>query len=185
MYIKLLLIFILSACAHKSGYYKNEGGKWTFVKQRAGFLDYQRVAAPADDSSYQGEELSWPLPSAQKISSHYGQRGSSHHDGIDIPASSGSAIVAAAQGKVIFSGWMRGYGKIVVLKHANNLNTVYAHNSKNLVGKGDRVEQGETVARVGQTGRASGAHLHFEVRKNNRVIDPMKYFSKTTKLAGN
>ena len=83
--------------------------------------------------------------------------------------------MAAANGEVIYSGALRGYGNIVILRHNDGLVTIYAHNQKNLVREGERVRRGRVIARVGQTGRASGPHLHFEVRKDNLARNPLRH----------
>ena len=76
---------------------------------------------------------------------------------------------------MIFSGTQNGYGKMVVIDHGNGIQTAYAHNSKNLVSKGQRVHKGQKIAEVGNTGRSTGPHLHFEVRKNGTPVNPLKY----------
>lgn len=116
----------------------------------------------------------WPIKG--RLSSSFGHRGERMHDGIDIAAPEGEIIKAAAEGKVIFSGLgPKGYGKIVIIKHKGNIVTVYAHNSKNIVSDGDFVDQGDEIANIGNTGRATGYHLHFEIRKNNIPQDPLSY----------
>jgi murein DD-endopeptidase MepM/ murein hydrolase activator NlpD len=117
--------------------------------------------------------FSWPT--AGEITSSFGPRGKSHHDGIDISAPEGVPIRAAAPGYVIFSGILRGYGNVIVIEHPYGLNTVYAHNQKNLVRTGTRVPRGSVIALLGQTGRASGPNLHFEVRRGKVARDPMRY----------
>ena len=135
-------------------------------------------AMPEDDApSLRMVDLIWPLRGRK--TSGYGPRGGSPHQGLDLAAPTGTLVLAAADGKVAYSGnGMRGYGKVVVIKHPNDLSTVYAHNSKLLVRMGDSVGQGQTVARVGQTGRATGPHLHFEVRRRGVPEDPMKFLPK-------
>jgi murein DD-endopeptidase MepM/ murein hydrolase activator NlpD len=116
----------------------------------------------------------WPLKG--DITSRYGIRNNQKHDGIDIAAPKGSTIHAAASGKVMFSGWgPTGYGKMVIIKHNKKWVTVYAHNSKNLVRKNHRVKKGEKIALVGATGRATGPHLHFELRDNRDPVNPLSY----------
>jgi murein DD-endopeptidase MepM/ murein hydrolase activator NlpD len=97
------------------------------------------------------------------------------HEGIDIGASSGTPIWAAAAGTVIWSGWRGGYGNCVVVDHGNGLATLYGHSSALLVPVGQRVSQGETIALVGSTGNSTGPHLHFEVRVNGSAVDPLLY----------
>ena len=123
----------------------------------------------------------WPLRG--KITSKYGSRyifGSySFHSGLDIAASYGSSIVAADGGKVIFSGRGSGstwsYGNYVVIDHENGLQTIYAHCSSLNVKTGDRVYQGQTIARVGDSGRATGAHCHFQVKLHGTTVSPYNY----------
>ena len=111
-----------------------------------------------------------------RLTSRYGIRKGRKHDGIDIAAQKGSTIYAAASGKVIFSGWgPTGYGKMIIIKHKQKWVTVYAHNYKNLVKKNDRVKKGEKIALVGTTGRATGPHLHFELRDNREPVNPLNY----------
>lgn len=119
--------------------------------------------------------LSWPVPGG-KISSRFGKRDNRIHEGIDISAKEGTAVIAAASGLVIYSGsGVRGYGNLVLIRHSGGMVTVYAHNRKNLVSEGDRVRQGQVIAEVGQTGRASASHLHFEVRQSEVPVDPLKH----------
>jgi murein DD-endopeptidase MepM/ murein hydrolase activator NlpD len=115
----------------------------------------------------------WPAEGA--IRSGFGPRGQSFHDGIDIAAPEGTPIHAIESGEVIYSDRLRGYGNIVILRHDDGLVSVYAHNQVNLVREGRRVDRGEVIARVGSTGRVTGPHLHFEIRRNNRAVDPMGY----------
>ena len=96
------------------------------------------------------------------------------HRGVDIDAKRGAPIKAAMDGEVIYSGWMGGYGKLVVIKHPNGWVTRYAHNSKLLVKKGDRVVVGQIIAKVGSTGRSTGSHLHFETWKDGKLVNPLK-----------
>ncbi len=110
-----------------------------------------------------GSQHSMLMPVQGLVSSGFGRRGRRMHEGIDIRAQRHTPIVAAAQGRVVFSGWKRGYGRTLILRH-QNLKTLYAHCQKLLVKKGQWVLKGQTIATVGQTGRASGPHLHFEVQ---------------------
>jgi len=82
-------------------------------------------------------------------------------------------VRAAAPGIVVFSDYKRGYGRVIVLRHAGGYETVYAHNQDNLVMRGSRVERGEVIADMGSTGESSGPHLHFEVRVGARPVDPL------------
>lgn len=120
--------------------------------------------------------LLWPLQGG-RISSRFGKRrGGRRHEGLDISAPAGTPVLAAAAGKVIYANSkLRGYGELVVIRHAGDLVTVYAHNRRLLVREGQRVRGGEVIAEVGKTGRATGFHLHFEVRKGDRPVDPLGY----------
>lgn len=120
-------------------------------------------------------------PASGKINSYFGGRhifGSySYHSGIDIKVSYGQAIKAADGGTVTFSGWKGTYGKLVIIKHDNGTLTYYAHNSSLLVNAGDKVYQGQTIAKGGSTGRSTGNHCHFEVRVNGTAVNPLNYLS--------
>ncbi|WP_089933883.1 peptidoglycan DD-metalloendopeptidase family protein [Candidatus Entotheonella palauensis] len=108
-------------------------------------------------------QLSWPIRGT--ITRRFNRSGRQRHDGIDIAAPRGATIRAAAAGKVIFSDWgPGGYGRLVIVQHTSNLVTVYAHNERNLVKRNQRVNKGQAIATVGRSGRATGYHLHFEVR---------------------
>jgi len=92
-----------------------------------------------------------------------------------IAAPEGSPVTAAAPGVVIFSGEQRGYGNLAVIDHGRGEATIYAHCEKILVAQGDSVSQGQLIARVGRTGRATGPHLHFEVREHAQPRNPLEY----------
>ena len=115
------------------------------------------------------------VPSAPAPTSRYGRRGGRPHDGVDIGAAQGTAVQAAAAGQVIFAGVHGGYGKLVLVRHANGLVTVYAHQRDIAVRKGQRVTAGQLLGHVGTTGRASGPHLHFEVRRGARPENPLRH----------
>jgi murein DD-endopeptidase MepM/ murein hydrolase activator NlpD len=117
--------------------------------------------------------LLWPVSGT--INSSFGPRGASFHDGIDIAAPEGTPIVAIERGEVAYSDQLRGYGNIVIIRHAGAIISVYAHNQINLVREGQQVERGAIIANVGSTGRVTGPHLHFEIRKNNAAQDPLRY----------
>ncbi len=121
--------------------------------------------------------LIWPVKG--QLTSRFGNRSGRHHDGIDIGARKGTSIVAAAEGKVMFAGWgPTGYGLMIIIKHKNDLTTVYAHNSHIHVHKNQMVKQGRRIASVGSTGRSTGPHLHFEVRNDSRPMNPLNYLPK-------
>lgn len=120
--------------------------------------------------------LDWPVPGGE-LSSRFGDRGSSFHDGIDIRAPIGTPVKAACEGVVIYSDVLRGYGNVIIVRHTNGFATVYAHNNTNLVRADDRVARGQVIAHVGVSGRTSGPNLHFEVRKNNVAHDPLHFLA--------
>jgi murein DD-endopeptidase MepM/ murein hydrolase activator NlpD len=97
------------------------------------------------------------------------------HEGIDVTAPAGSPIEAPAAGRVIKSGWEAGYGNVVMIDHGYGIETRFAHASKILVQRGQRVERGQNIALVGNSGLATGPHLHYEVHVNGRPVDPLRY----------
>jgi murein DD-endopeptidase MepM/ murein hydrolase activator NlpD len=145
--LPFLCLLLLSACSHRN--YPTEAGdtgKWYF-----------------------------PLPGA-KVISPYGQRDGRSHTGVDLKTKAKDKIYAAFDGEVVFSNNFSGYGNRVRIKHANGLETYYAHNSKNLVKQGERVRAGQAIALTGQTGSASTPHLHFETRVDGKPRNPGIYF---------
>jgi murein DD-endopeptidase MepM/ murein hydrolase activator NlpD len=118
-------------------------------------------------------ELVWPVQGT--ITSKFGWRWSSFHRGVDIGASSGTAIKAADSGVVTFTGWSGGYGNLVKINHGN-MQTWYAHMSKIAVKTGDKVGQGDVIGYVGSTGISSGPHLHFEVHVEGVAKDPLSFY---------
>ncbi len=121
-------------------------------------------------------ELSFGWPLRGRVSSRFGSRNGRPHEGIDIPARRGTPIRAAEAGRVIHAGADLGdYGRVVIIKHAGHYQTIYAHNRRNLVRRGDFVEKGQLIAEVGTSGNADGPHLHFEIRRARRPLDPARY----------
>ncbi|MDI3546546.1 MAG: hypothetical protein PWR10_198 [Halanaerobiales bacterium] len=123
--------------------------------------------------------LIWPV--LGRISSGYGYRTNpinktrEFHEGIDIAVPLGTKIRAAAGGTVVQSGWVKGYGKAIVIDHGEGVRTLYAHNSRLLVRAGTRVELGQVIALAGSTGLSTGSHLHFSIYVNGKSVDPMRY----------
>jgi len=120
------------------------------------------------------------------ISSHFGRRTDpftgkpASHRGVDFAGRAGTEIVAVAAGVVTYSGDRSGYGMMVEINHGNGYVTRYAHNAENLVAVGDDVRQGQSIALMGSTGRATGPNLHFEVRHLGRPVDPLRHIRETT-----
>ena len=137
------------------------------------------LAGPRNTVSSAQEHLpfdlrfAWPLKG--RLSSGFGWRGVRPHEGIDIAARKGSNIRAAAPGRVILAGWLGGYGRVVIVKHTGPYSSVYAHTSRNRVKKGQFVKAGQVIAEVGDSGNAKGAHLHFEIRRDRKARDPLRY----------
>jgi lipoprotein NlpD len=124
-----------------------------------------------------GAPLRWPLATGRiVVGSPFGTREGRPHEGIDLPAPVGTPVFAAADGRVAYAGnGIRGYGNMIVVRHGGDLLTVYAHNSVLLVSPGQPVRAGDRIALVGQSGRASGPHLHFEVRSGQIPRNPMGF----------
>jgi murein DD-endopeptidase MepM/ murein hydrolase activator NlpD len=120
----------------------------------------------------------WPVDQGQ-LSSPYGRRWGRLHEGIDLAAPTGTPVRAARGGTVLYAGnTLRGYGHMVVLQHDGDFLTAYAHNSVLLVRVGDQVKAGQMIARVGQSGRATAPHLHFELRKGQVPQDPLRFLPR-------
>ena len=130
---------------------------------------------PLPESAPQSQGYIWPTKG--KITSDYGRRWGRMHEGIDIAAPINTPIVAAASGKVVKAGWNSGgYGNWVKIKHSNGDLTIYAHNQKVLVRRGEKVDQGEQIAKMGSTGHSTGSHLHFEIHKKGKgAVNPVAY----------
>ena len=119
------------------------------------------------------------------ISSHYGQRTDpftgklAMHNGLDFAAKEGTEVMTVAAGVVTWTGSKSGYGELVEVSHGDGYVTRYAHNKENLVESGDVVRKGDTIALMGSSGRSTGAHVHYEVYKHGRSVDPSSYLART------
>ena len=146
---------------------------WLLEAGRALFIPEVLIARGAGEDSAPDVDLQWPL--CGRVSSEFGPRDDHPHEGMDIAATKGTPLHAALAGSVVFSGWQRGYGRMLILKHAHMLLTVYAHTSANLVDVGDAVTTETVIAKVGSSGRSTGPHVHFEVRRGVKPLDPRRF----------
>lgn len=153
------------------------------VEESRDVLEKETVTAPVKQLEKVGTKErpattgsgTFARPTYGSLSSRYGSRWGRRHTGIDIAGSYNSAIKAADGGVVTYSGWMSGYGNYVVINHENGYQTGYGHCASLSVKVGDRVAKGDEIAKMGSTGRSTGTHLHFEVKKNGSFVDPLSY----------
>jgi murein DD-endopeptidase MepM/ murein hydrolase activator NlpD len=129
--------------------------------------------SPPSDRTPSAAGLIWPV--SGPVTSPFGMRWGRMHTGIDIGVPYGTPIHASASGRVVYSGWMDGYGNLVAIDHGRGLSTAYAHQSRIAVSVGQTVAQGQVIGYVGCTGHCFGPHLHFEVRVNGTQVDPLSY----------
>jgi len=136
-----------------------------------------RLTIPrASSSSYfvGSGDFIWPLDRLE-VSSGFGYRGGNLHTGVDLRAPRGTSIYASADGRVVFSGRKRGYGLMLIIEHGSGIETVYAHNDQNIVFPEQQVRQGQVIATVGRSGNATGYHVHFEIRRMGKAVNPVGY----------
>ena len=134
------------------------------------------VAEPGEKAKIAYKKLDFIWPVEGKINDAFEETESRRHQGIDISSPIGTPIRASNAGMVIYSNnTIKGYGNLIILRHSEEYVTVYAHNQGNLVEEGIWVEKGQIIGKVGQTGKATGPHLHFEIRKNNKPLDPFLF----------
>lgn len=120
----------------------------------------------------------YPMKDMHRLTSRFGMRHGKMHLGIDIPGKPGTSILAINDGVVVFSGVKTGYGNIVILKHLDEIFSIYAHAKTILAKKGDLIKKEQIIATVGSTGRATGPHLHFEIREGKKAVDPLLFYKK-------
>jgi lipoprotein NlpD len=132
-----------------------------------------RPATPTAPDDPRRGTFTWPLRGV--LFGRFGKKGKDAHDGIDLAAPTGSPVKAAADGTVLYAGEQRGYGRIVIVQHESQLVTLYAHNNELRVQAGQKVQGGQVIATVGESGRTTGPHLHFEVRKAGVPVNPLDY----------
>ncbi len=140
------------------------------------------IALAVPDTDELATAFAWPVEGP--VTSSFGRRRSSWHRGIDIKAESGTPVHAAAAGVVVMSGVGPRYGRVIKVEHDGGFVTVYAHNDRNLVEAGERVDAGQMIATVGRTGRATTSHLHFEIRHQGRNYNPLYLLPLPPRIAG-
>jgi len=170
----------LQDISHLSAAEQAEAGEIDALQASSAALTARIQAAQAAHSAASGSTsvpssagLIWPA--SGPVTSPFGWRWGRMHEGIDIGATYGSPIRAAAAGTVIYCGWESGYGNLTAIDHGGNLATAYGHQSSIVVTCGQHVDQGQVIGYVGSTGHSTGPHLHFEVRVNGSPVDPMGY----------
>ncbi len=131
-------------------------------------IDKDEPAPPSQDTEKAGKGLVWPT-----TTKHLSQSFRGGHTGIDIDNRSRPAVFAAQTGTVEFTGWLGGYGNLIIVNHGGGLTTYYAHLDKFYVAAGEKVAKGAAIGKMGSTGRSTGPHLHFEVRRGGRPINPL------------
>ena len=141
-------------------------------------------SSSASAASFQGSgQFLWPVESSRRITSYFGlrdkpnARATSNHRGIDVGAAAGTNVLAAESGTVVTAGYNSSYGNYVTINHGGGYVTLYAHNSRLLVSKGDTVTRGQVIAKVGSTGNSTGPHVHFEIMLNGVCQNPLNYVS--------
>jgi len=171
----ICILFSINVYAQKTTHFSSREKNCVKVETPGLFDDTNLLYIHLDSLS--DDEFVFPLPGARLISD-YGKRGPSHfHTGVDLKTCAGDTIYSVFAGRVRMSKPFSSYGNIVVIRHATGLETVYAHNSKNLVKCGDLVKAGTPIALTGRTGRATTAHLHFEVRIDGHYFNPNIIFN--------
>ncbi|MCD4813651.1 M23 family metallopeptidase [bacterium] len=178
---------LMKALNSKSTLTPNEFAKsLTFLKQNARerMQSYQELKKyiATQRSLLASKPTDWPIRGW--ITSRFGMRnspffeGTTMHHGLDIANEAGTSIKAPADGVVTYVGWEGGYGKLIVVDHGYGFSTRYAHLQRQLVNIGQRVRRGQVIGFVGNTGRSTAAHLHYEIRVNGIPVDPLKYIKQ-------
>lgn len=139
----------------------------------------KQIAALPNPPARTGKLFSWPV-SGKLLSSFGSQSGGRHNDGLNIKARRGATIVAAESGVVAYAGSeLRGFGNLLLIKHADGFMTAYAHTDTVLVERGQKVRRGQAIARVGSSGSVNTPQLHFEIRKGRKAVNPLRYLPKS------
>jgi murein DD-endopeptidase MepM/ murein hydrolase activator NlpD len=167
---------------------KDSGGPFTSIADRP--YDDLIVKVDRELETLLPLPLGYPVKTIA-ISSGFGARqdpvngAEAFHEGVDLRGNYGAEIKATADGRVIEQGYNDAYGWHVLIDHGNKFSTLYAHNQKILTNQGDMVLRGQTIALLGNTGRTTGPHLHYEIRRNNRPVNPSKFLDIARLLVGN
>ncbi len=149
-----------------------EVGQWLFVPGARNVLDVPLPSEPERPGGTPGGSWLWPVDGP--VTSRFGDRRSNHrHTGIDIDASPGDPVRATRAGRVLFAGRRSGYGRLVILDHGRGLSSWYAHLDEIHVRAGERIRAGARLGRAGRSGNARGVHVHFEIRRRGRPVDPL------------
>lgn len=167
---------------------KDSGGPFTSIADRP----YEDLILRVDQEieKLRPLPLGYPVKTIA-ISSSFGARldpvngEKAFHDGVDLRGNFGAIVKATADGRVVEQGYNDDYGWYVLINHSNKFTTLYAHNQRVLAKQGDMVVRGQTIALLGNTGRTTGPHLHYEIRRNNRPVNPSKYMNIARLLVGN
>lgn len=183
-------ISFLSGCGTSPSSSSHSGVDSVFVRPKSAPNSKDSTSSSAEISEDHGLRLQWPLDQHRKMSRGYLHRGRKFHEGLDLPAPTGTPIFSSAGGRVIYSGQaFHGYGKMILIDHSESppessestspqVATLYGHCSKIYVRSGERVKAHQLIGLVGRTGRATAPHLHFEVRVNRSPVDPMEFLTK-------
>lgn len=186
--VGVLCFFSVQACTSPQPIDSGHDGMFDVLDE----LPQARVGVPRnsglnhrDWSILREVAQNWEYPlSTLEITSKFGKRGRRRHQGVDFRAQVGTPVFSVGDGEVIYSSsQVRGYGRAVVIDHGNQIVTVYAHHSKNLVEVGEHVTKGQVIALTGRSGRTKGAHLHFEVRKDSVPVNPLDVLPENLRVA--
>ncbi|MFB9410987.1 M23 family metallopeptidase [Dactylosporangium matsuzakiense] len=164
---------------HTDGLTMESAGNYDDITTRSGDRASRGDAKTTLSTANQPAPDVWILPLHNyTLTSFYGERWGRLHPGVDLGAATGTPFVAAAAGKVILCRWNAGYGNNIMIDHGGGIVTVYGHASKLLCKEGQQVKAGDRLALVGNTGHSFGSHLHFEVRDNDKPIEPLAFMRK-------
>jgi murein DD-endopeptidase MepM/ murein hydrolase activator NlpD len=188
-YLSLLSLFLILRCATFSPSHRHGGYSVEEVIRRSEgvkveteeFKDLARKPTSKNQANQMDQQLpllQWPLKWIA-INSKFGSRSRNNHQGLDLKAPEGTPIYAAGKGVAVFAGdEIDGYGNTIILKHSQKYWTLYAHAMQLLIEKGDLVQRGQCIAYSGETGRTTGPHLHFEVRRGVEAVNPAKWIER-------